>query len=147
MKIFYRSSFAYKFLGAGNFLGAGFLGAGFFTREILASIFLSAALISSSYAADIPPPPTLSNEQADEKTSEQRDSSVPSPDNNDVTIIQKKDATIEEVRVNGKLRYAKITPKKGPPYYLYDSNGDGILDATETDIKKANVNQWILMQW
>ena len=84
-----------------------------------------------------PPPPPES----------QADSSVPSADNKDVTIIQKKDATIEEVRVNGKLRYAKITPKQGKPYYMYDSNGDGVLDATENDPKKANVNQWILMEW
>jgi len=94
------------------------------------------------YAADnVPAPPE------DEQSTNSKDSSVPSPDNKEVTIIQKKDATIEEVRVNGKLRYAKITPKTGKPYYMYDSDGDGVLDATENDIKKANVNQWILMEW
>ena len=32
-----------------------------------------------------------------------------------VTIIKKDNETIEEVRVNGRLRYIKITPNKGPP--------------------------------
>lgn len=95
-------------------------------------------ITTSNFAAEPPTPPTENSIP----------SSVPSLDvNTEITIIQKKDATIEEIRVEGKLRYAKVTPKVGAPYYLYDSDGDGILDATETDIKKANVNQWILMQW
>ncbi len=100
--------------------------------------------MTAAYAAeDVPPPPQDASPDEDKPAS-----SVPSPnDNKEVTIIRKKDATIEEVRVNGRLRYAKITPKKGKPYYLYDSNGDGVLDATENDIKSANVNQWILMKW
>lgn len=115
---------------------------------ILLSGFLASIVISASTAADIASPPTLSSDEQIENTQKQQDSSVPSPDSTkDVNIIQKKDASIEEVRVNGKLRYAKITPKVGKPYYLYDSNGDGILDATENDIKKANVNQWILKEW
>ena len=109
--------------------------------------FLTVAIIPISNAVEDLPPPVIQSEELEE-TQEQRASSVPSPgDNCEVTIIQNKDATVEEVRVQGKLRYAKITPKIGKPYYLYDSNGDGILDATETDIKKANINQWILMEW
>ena len=124
-----------------------------FSYNILASIFLACSFLtfialSPSIAADIQAPPTLNADEQTNNTQNQPDSSVPSPDSpQDVTIIQNKDATIEEVRVNGKLRYAKITPTKGKPYYLYDSNGDGVLDATENDIKKANVNQWILMEW
>lgn len=132
MKAFYKSILEYKILPS----------------TLLACSFLAIVNIPASSAADIQAPPTLTADEQSDDNQKQRDSSVPSPnDNNEVTIIQKKDATIEEVRVNGKLRYAKITPKKGKPYYLYDSNGDGILDATETDIKKANVNQWILMEW
>ena len=107
--------------------------------QITLALCLATLCSMGIYAADdnAPPPPP----------EPQTDSSVPSADNTDVTIIQKKDATIEEVRVNGKLRYAKITPKHGKPYYMYDSDGDGVLDATENDPKKANINQWILMEW
>jgi len=68
---------------------------------------------------------------------------LPEPE---VTIIQRKDVKIEEYRVNGQLRYAKITPTSGPPYYMFDSDGDGSLD-TRHDIKGAPVQQWILMRW
>ncbi len=105
---------------------------------------LSLVITTPAYSTDGTPP--TDNQLADEAQQKQ-DSSVPSGYDTDITIIQKKDAIVEEVRVNGKLRYAKITPKKGKPYYMYDSNGDGILDATEVDVKKANVNQWILLEW
>ena len=118
---------------------------------ILLSLFcLFISSPSSSYADDIPLPPTLTlpNDVVAQDSQEKIPSSVPSlDDSKEVTIIQKKDAVVEEVRIKGKLRYAKITPTKGKPYYMYDSDGDGVLDATENDIKKANVNQWILMEW
>jgi len=114
-------------------------------KLFITSLFMLLAAQTTARAAEPLPPPNFSNP---EQTDEEIPSSVPSPgDDTDVTIIRRKDAVVEEVRVKGKLRYAKITPTKGKPYYLYDSDGDGVLDATETDLKKANVNQWILMQW
>ena len=118
--------------------------------KLVCTLFLLLIFASQNVAlADEIPPPTIAlKDEAKPQKDDKPASSVPSLDeSNEVTIIQKKDAVVEEVRVNGKLRYAKITPKKGKPYYLYDSNGDGVLDATETDVKKANVNQWILMEW
>jgi len=114
-----------------------------FFYYLLASLILSTG-VTSVYAANNAPP---SDTQLTNEAEKKQDSSVPSGDNTDITIIQKKDAVVEEFRVNGKLRYAKITPKNDPPYYMYDSNGDGILDATENDPKKAEINQWILMKW
>ena len=111
-----------------------------------ALLSLSLVITAPAFSADATAPPPTNNQIADE-AQQKRDSSVPSGNDTDITIIQKKDAVVEEVRVNGKLRYAKITPKKGKPYYMYDSNGDGILDATEVDVKKANINQWILLEW
>ena len=116
--------------------------------KLVFTLFLFVTVALPCTADEIPPPTIDLKEEAKKQTDNKPASSVPSPDeSNEVTIIQKKDAVVEEVRVNGKLRYAKITPTKGTPYYLYDSNGDGVLDATETDVKKADVNQWILMQW
>jgi len=118
--------------------------------KLVSTLFLLLTFASQNIilADEIPPPTIDLKTEAKPQKNDKPASSVPSIDeSNEVTIIQKKDAVVEEVRVNGKLRYAKITPKKGKPYYLYDSNGDGVLDATETDVKKANVNQWILMEW
>ncbi len=118
------------------------------SKIFLFALFLfgfSKAIFAADTLQEPPAPPTINESNT---LDDSIPSSVPSPnDNTEVTIIQKKEATIEEVRVRGILRYAKVTPKSGQPYYLYDSDGDGVLDATETDIKKANVNQWILMQW
>lgn len=35
---------------------------------------------------------------------------------------------IVEYRVAGQLRVVKVIPLRGPPYYLYDRNGDGRID-------------------
>ena len=38
---------------------------------------------------------------------------------------------IEEYRVAGQLRMVKVTPSRGPAYYLMDENGDGRLDKSK----------------
>lgn len=70
---------------------------------------------------------------------------IPTPE---VTIIHKKEMTIEEYRVDGKLRYAKITPKQGKPYYLVDRDGDGVLESRHNAFDgPPPINQWILLEW
>jgi len=41
---------------------------------------------------------------------------------------------IEEWRVNGRLHTVKVTPARGPVYYLVDSDGDGQIDNTKDGI-------------
>ena len=106
-------------------------------------------------AADIPLPPTLdTSPQANEPaTTVQPPPDLPAesdsraPVKTEVNIIHQKEATVEEYRVNGKLRYAKITPKKGKPYYMVDTDGDGILDTRENNFENPPINRWILMEW
>lgn len=38
---------------------------------------------------------------------------------------------LEEYRVAGQLRAVKVTPARGPIYYLVDENGDGRLDSSK----------------
>jgi len=96
-------------------------------------IFFSAQIASAQ--EDLAPPPPLP-----EETSNQ----LPEPE---VTIVHSKEATIEEYRVNGQLRYAKITPSKGPAYYMIDTDGDGLLDKRDNNLDNPPINQWILMRW
>ena len=51
----------------------------------------------------------------------------------------------EEYRVGGQLRMVRITPLRGPAYYLYDRDGDGTLDRDD----RENLPQvyWKLFQW
>lgn len=37
---------------------------------------------------------------------------------------------IEEFRVAGQLRMVRVTPRRGPQYYLIDENADGVVDVT-----------------
>jgi len=69
---------------------------------------------------------------------------IPEPD---VRIIRKKDTVIEEYRVQGRLRFVKITPNVGKPYYLVDTDGDGILETRENDLDNPPINRWILLEW
>ena len=69
---------------------------------------------------------------------------IPQPE---VRIIRKKDTVIEEYRVNGHLRFIKITPSSGNPYYMVDTDGDGILETRDDNFANPPINQWILLQW
>ncbi len=89
-----------------------------------------------------PPPPAL----PPDPTVESDDSrNLPKPE---VTIIHKEDARIEEYRVNGRLRYVKIIPKNGKPYYFVDRDGDGQLETRHDDLDGVPpIQQWILLEW
>ena len=70
---------------------------------------------------------------------------IPEPE---VNIIHRKDTTIEEYRVNGRIRYVKIIPRKGKPYYLVDKDGDGELETRHSDLDGIPpINEWILLEW
>lgn len=42
---------------------------------------------------------------------------------------------IEEYRVGGQLRIVKVTPARGPTYYMIDDNGDGRMDRGKGDVQ------------
>ena len=88
-------------------------------------------------ADEAPPPPPLPEELEGYED-------VPQPE---VTIIQREDRMIEEVRINGQLRYVKVTPNKGAPYYFIDTDGDGAVDTRKSDLDNPTINQWILKRW
>ncbi len=64
-----------------------------------------------------------------------------------VTIRTEKNGDqVQEYRVSGKITMIKITPERGPPYYLYDDNGDGRLDRDDAPAGIAQV-YWTIYQW
>ncbi len=66
----------------------------------------------------------------------------------EVNIIKHKDKTIEEYRLHGQLYKIKVTPKNAPPYFLIDSDGDGMMDARRTEIEpNLMIPQWVLFRW
>ena len=58
------------------------------------------------------------------------------------------DTTISEFRINGQLYMIRITPKKGVPYYLVDSDGDGQLETRWNDLAPdILIPAWVLKRW
>ncbi len=136
-------------------------------RVVLIGILLSASL---TLAAEQPfpetaAPPTTDNVAPDESGNGESAPSgellpVPEPPEippavqsgeplePEVTILHRDQETVEEFRVNGRLFKVKITPSAGPPYYLLDNDGDGVLETrSSNDITDANIPQWVLFSW
>ena len=52
--------------------------------------------------------------------------------------------TIEEYRVGSQLRMVKVTPPRGPSYYLYDRDGDGHFDSDRNAVAPV---YWKIYSW
>lgn len=108
-------------------------------RHLLPALTL-ALLLTPALAADtdgLPDltPPPLPGTVSDEMEPE-------------VTIRRQDGGRIEEYRINGQLYMVKITPAKGPSYYLMDTNGDGELESRRGELDpKLLVPNWAIFRW
>jgi hypothetical protein len=112
--------------------------------QSLASLALATAFAAGVALAQtaVPPPPPLPPQGA-----------APPPLAGDpelepqVTIIRRDTETVEEVRINGELKFVRVTPLHGRPYYLVpDPNGFQFIrrDSLDTGLK---VPLWVLFSW
>lgn len=111
----------------------------------LTPIALAATLFAGFAAAQpAPAPPPLPAEGA---------TPAPQPFAGDpalepqVTIIRRDNETVEEVRIGGELRFVRVTPRSGRPYFLVpDGNGGQFIrrDGLDTALK---VPMWLLLSW
>ena len=108
-------------------------------------VFLAAFLLASPGFAAEPAELEEVPEAAPEPVGPMEDGKPIEPD---VTIVQRKDAQVEEYRVSGRLYMVKITPFVGKPYYLVDQDGDGRM---ETRVGQLNqdpvIPQWVIFSW
>ena len=65
----------------------------------------------------------------------------------DITIREEGRQTVYEYRIKGQLYMIKIQPWIGPPYYLLDTNGDGIMDVRNDAPNDIAVPQWVIFSW
>ena len=67
----------------------------------------------------------------------------------DVRIVRRKDTTVTEYRVNGRLRAIKVQPDGNfPPYFLYDTDGDGRLDRRASRFDPdLLIPSWVIFSW
>jgi hypothetical protein len=64
-----------------------------------------------------------------------------------VTIVRREDQVMEEVRIKGELRYVRVTPRHGRPYFLIpDGNGATFIrrDSLDSSLK---VPMWVLFSF
>ncbi|MFV2059616.1 MAG: DUF2782 domain-containing protein [Gammaproteobacteria bacterium] len=127
------------------------------TVTFLTTIFILP--VNASFA-DVAPPPPLTKENQQSQTpkksipletpavkQDKPDEQQPQFPTPELVIRYKDGAKIEEYRVNGQLRYSKITPSIGPPYYLVDTDGDGIFDKRHDHLANPPIQQWLLYSW
>jgi hypothetical protein len=75
------------------------------------------------------------------------DSTTADPDEPQVTIIRRETETVEEVRVGGQLRYIRVTPRFGLPYFLVP-NGNGQQFIRRDSLDPAlSPPMWLLFSW
>ena len=103
---------------------------------VLAAVLVAApAVVSAQEPGEAPPPPV------DVAGAE-------SPVDPEITILEEEDRTVYEYRDNtGQLYMVKVVPKKGRPYYLLDTDGDGELDTEQYDPRQVAVQLWELLRW
>lgn len=94
---------------------------------------------------EVPPPPPVEVDAGDEGEDEGETDAELDPE---VTIIQRKDATYEEYRLNGRMYMVKVIPAVGPPYYFVDRDGDGLMETRMNDrAQQIQVPQWVIFSW
>ena len=64
-----------------------------------------------------------------------------------VTIIRREGETVEEVRVGGELKYVKVTPRHGRPYFLVPDPGGQTMLRRDSLESALRVPQWVLFSW
>jgi hypothetical protein len=62
----------------------------------------------------------------------------------EVSIRQDERGTVTEYRIAGRLYMEKITPRKGVPYYLVDTDGDGSLETRYMTEDTIAVPMWVI---
>jgi hypothetical protein len=64
-----------------------------------------------------------------------------------VTIVRRENEVHEEVRIGGELKYIRVTPRHGRPYFLVaDGNGNAFIRRESLD-PSLKVPQWVIFSW
>jgi hypothetical protein len=116
---------------------------------ILLSVFSLPVLAAAPAAApDAPPPPPSTDMAPAPETPPPPSTGTDEEMQPQVNIIKRKDAVVEEYRMNGALYMVKVTPKIGKPYYLIDTTGDGNLNQRRSELDPAFVvPSWMIFRW
>ena len=111
-------------------------------HSLTAVVMLLAGVVAAQPA---PPPPPLPPESA--STAAQPFAGDPALEPQ-VTIIRRDAETLEEVRIGGELRFVRVTPTHGRPYYLVpDGLGGQFIRRNTLDTTAVKAPMWVLLSW
>lgn len=104
-------------------------------RLLLMVLLCDAAVVAAQPESSAPQPPVVDEQTVDLSQAQ-------------VIIRPGSEGQIEEYRMAGQLIMIKITPDKGVPYYLVDSDGDGRLDSRRSELNgNLAIPQWPILRW
>ena len=112
----------------------------------LALVLGSASLMLSAQEQPAPPPPPPEAELPEKITL------PPAPEEAPTVNIRQIDNgdTVEEYRQNGRIFMVKVTPSRGPAYYLMDTDGNGRLNReniADGVAETVSPVYWTLYEW
>lgn len=64
----------------------------------------------------------------------------------EVRIVKRGEDTVQEYRIRGKLYMLKVTPPHGVPYYLIDTEGNGVMTRQDV-LPTLAVPMWVIKSW
>lgn len=65
-----------------------------------------------------------------------------------VTIVHRNWAEFKEYSIGGRVYAVEVTPRWGPPYWLYDSDGNGTLEMRGDVLHQyPQTVQWKILTW
>lgn len=118
-------------------------------RSVAAAALLATAGFGAAQPLPpAPPPPPIPPESVSVPEVVPPPGVVVDPDlEPQVTITKKEGETVEEARVNGKLKWVKVTPRHGVPYYLVPDGNDGVLIRRDGFDPGLRVPLWVLFSF
>jgi hypothetical protein len=110
--------------------------------RLASSLFATLMVAAAVASAQTPPPPKV-----DPTPPPPPDLSGDPEVEPQVTVIRRDDQVVEEVRIRGELRYIRVTPKGGRPYFLIpDQNGNTYIRRDSLD-PTLKVPMWVLFSF
>ena len=109
---------------------------------------VAAALAAATAWAQIAPPPPPPPPPGPDAPARAGEPFTANPDlEPQVTIVRRENEVHEEVRVGGEVRYIRVTPRHGRPYFLVpDGNGNTYIRRESLDAS-LKVPMWVLFSW
>ena len=114
--------------------------------ETIVTAAVLALCIAASASAQVQPPPPIpppGTEAAQQPPAFRTTDPDLEPQ---VTIIRNEAESREEVRMGGELKFIKVTPRHGVPYYLVPQSGGTFQRRNSLDTS-LSVPMWVLFSW